>query len=149
MSDGKMSMLFFEIGLVLTLVSCVLGPCGIQDWSIACAVVAGFLALGGIYLAFGSWTEEEPTENRHPGKNPVSLQKKTRVRTLDKYPKRPSGPTERECEHEEKIREKRGQIFLGKMYLVGDILYPAAFCNCHQCNHVFCSGGSGSRKSLC
>ena len=62
MSDGKMSMLFFEIGLVLTLVSCVLGPCGIQDWSIACAVVAGFLALGGIYLAFGSWTEEEPTE---------------------------------------------------------------------------------------
>ena len=66
MSDGKMSMLFFEIGLVLTLVSCVLGPCGIQDWSIACAVVAGFLALGGIYLAFGSLTEEEPTENRQP-----------------------------------------------------------------------------------
>ena len=59
MSDGKMSMLFFEIGLVLTLISCVLGPCGIQDWSIACAVVAGFLSLGGIYLAFGSWDEEE------------------------------------------------------------------------------------------
>ena len=59
MSDGKMSMLFFEIGLVLTLISCVLGPCGIQDWSIACAIVAGFLSLGGIYLAFGSWDEEE------------------------------------------------------------------------------------------
>ena len=64
MSDGKMSMLFFEIGLALTLVSCVLGPCGVQDWSIACAVVAGFLALGGIYLAFGSWDEEDPAEPR-------------------------------------------------------------------------------------
>lgn len=60
MSDSKMAMLFFEIGLALTLISCVLGPCGVEDWSIACAVVAGFLSIGGIYLAFGDW-EEEPS----------------------------------------------------------------------------------------
>ena len=66
MSDGKMSVLFFEIGLVLTLISCVLGPCGIQDWSIACAGVAGFLALGGMYLAFGSWNEEEAAKSGRP-----------------------------------------------------------------------------------
>lgn len=66
MSDGKLAAIFFEIGLVLTLISCVLGPLGIQNWSIACSIVAGFLALGGIYLAFGSWNESENVEEETP-----------------------------------------------------------------------------------
>ena len=74
MSDGKMAMLFFDLGLVLVLLSCVLGPCGVENWSIACAVVAGFLSLGGIYLAFGSWEEEpeppvEDPQEGEPGEN--------------------------------------------------------------------------------
>ena len=66
MSDSKLAVLFFAIGLVLTLFSCVLGPVGIQNWSIACAAVACFLALGGIYLAFGGWDEAETTEQKIP-----------------------------------------------------------------------------------
>ena len=39
MSDGKMAIIFFEIGLVLTLVSCVLGPFGITGWAIALSLI--------------------------------------------------------------------------------------------------------------
>lgn len=59
MSDGKMAVNFFEIGLVLALVSMVLGPFGITEWAIAAAVVACFVALAGIYLAFSSWDEPD------------------------------------------------------------------------------------------
>lgn len=59
MSDGKMAVIFFEIGLVLTLVSCVLGPFGITGWAIACAVTACFLACAGLFLAVSSWKEPD------------------------------------------------------------------------------------------
>lgn len=59
MSDGKMAVIFFEIGLVLTLVSCVLGPFGISGWAIACAVTACFLACAGLFLAVSSWKETD------------------------------------------------------------------------------------------
>ncbi|MBS6861006.1 MAG: hypothetical protein DBX51_06355 [Clostridiales bacterium] len=59
MSDGKMAIIFFEIGLVLTLVSCVLGPFGITGWAIACAVTACFLACAGLFLAMSSWKEPD------------------------------------------------------------------------------------------
>ena len=63
MSDGKLAGLFFEIGMVLTVISMVLGPFDITNWSIASATIACFTALAGIYLAFGSWDEpDEPDE---------------------------------------------------------------------------------------
>ncbi len=63
MTDGKMAVIFFEIGLVLTLGSMVLGPFEITEWAIAAAVVACFVALAGLYLAFWSWNEpDEPEE---------------------------------------------------------------------------------------
>lgn len=66
MSDGKMAAVFFEIGLVLTLASFVLGPFGITGWSIACAVTACFLACVGLFLAVSSWKEPDaPAEEEH------------------------------------------------------------------------------------
>lgn len=61
MTDGKMAVLFFEIGLALTLASMVLGPFEITEWAISAAVVACCLALAGMYLAFWSWKEPEET----------------------------------------------------------------------------------------
>lgn len=62
MSDGKLAGLFFEIGMVLTLISMLLGPFGITNWALAAATIACFLALGGIYLAFSSWDEPDEPE---------------------------------------------------------------------------------------
>ena len=66
MSDGKMAAIFFELGLVLTLASFVLGPFGITGWSIACAATACFLACAGLFLAVSSWKEPDaPIEEEH------------------------------------------------------------------------------------
>lgn len=62
MSDGKLAASFFEIGMVLTLVSMVLGPFEITSWAIAAAAVACFVALVGMYLAFSSWNEPDEPE---------------------------------------------------------------------------------------
>ena len=62
MSDGNLAGLFFEIGLVLTLVSMVLGPFEITNWALAAASIACFLALAGMYLAFSSWNEPDEQE---------------------------------------------------------------------------------------
>lgn len=66
MSDGRMALNFFEIGLVLALVSMVLGPFGVTDWAIAAAVVACFIALAGMYLAFSSWDEPDELSPQEP-----------------------------------------------------------------------------------
>ncbi len=71
MSDGRLALIFFEVGLVLTLISMVLGPFGIADWSIAAAAVACITAIGGMYLAFSSW--EEPEEKSEESENPCEL----------------------------------------------------------------------------
>ncbi len=63
MSDSRLAMIFFEIGLALTLVSMVLGPFDITEWAIAAAMVACFAALGGMYLAFCSWDEPDEETN--------------------------------------------------------------------------------------
>lgn len=55
MSDHKLAFIFFEIGMILCVVAMILGPIGIEVWSVACSAVAIFLACAGIYLAFCSW----------------------------------------------------------------------------------------------
>jgi hypothetical protein len=67
MSDGRLALIFFEIGLVLTLISMVLGPFGITEWAIAAAAVACITAIGGMYLAFSSW--DEPDEKNEELEN--------------------------------------------------------------------------------
>nr|WP_319487427.1 hypothetical protein [uncultured Caproiciproducens sp.] len=62
MSDGKLATLFFEVGIVLTLISMVLGPFEITGWALATAAVACFVALAGMYLAFSSWDEPDVEE---------------------------------------------------------------------------------------
>lgn len=59
MTDSKIAKIFFEIGIALTLVSMVIGPFDITDWSVACGATAGFLALAGMYFAFQSWNEDD------------------------------------------------------------------------------------------
>ena len=61
MTDGRLATIFFEVGMVLTLISMVLGPFDITEWAIATAVIACFTALGGMYLAFSSWDEPDET----------------------------------------------------------------------------------------
>ncbi len=62
MSDGKLGGLFFEVGMVLTLISMVLGPFEITNWALAASAIACFLALAGMYLAFSSWNEPDEPE---------------------------------------------------------------------------------------
>ncbi len=68
MSDGKLAVFFFEAGIVLTLISMVLGPFEITGWALATASVACFVALAGMYLAFSSW--DEPDEEVRPPEEP-------------------------------------------------------------------------------
>lgn len=72
MTDGKMAVNFFEVGLVLTLASMVLGPFEITEWAIAAAIVACFIAIGGMYLAFSSWNEPDD-----PGPEVTDMEQKT------------------------------------------------------------------------
>ena len=64
MSDGKLATCFFDIGLVLALISMVLGPFEITQWALAAAVCACFVALAGISFAFTSWDEPDPEPER-------------------------------------------------------------------------------------
>jgi len=78
MSDGKLAVSFFEIGMVLTLVSMVLGPFEVTSWAIAAAAVACFVALAGMYLAFSSWNEpDEPeiSEDAEKPQDPETIEK--------------------------------------------------------------------------
>ena len=64
MSDHKLAFIFFEIGMIFCVVAMILGPVGVEIWSVACSVVAIILACMGIYLAFCSWNEVPPVRKR-------------------------------------------------------------------------------------
>ncbi|MCY1712649.1 hypothetical protein [Caproiciproducens galactitolivorans] len=64
MSDGKLAVLFFEVAMVLTLISMVLGPFEITGWALATAAVACVVSFSGMFLAFESW--KEPIEEETP-----------------------------------------------------------------------------------
>ena len=52
MTDGKLAVIFFEAGIVLTLISMVLGPFEITDPALAAASIACVCALAGMVMAF-------------------------------------------------------------------------------------------------
>ena len=64
MSDHKLAFIFFEIGMIFCVVAMILGPVGVEIWSVACSVVAIILACMGIYLAFCSWNEVPPVRKK-------------------------------------------------------------------------------------
>lgn len=65
MTDSKLAFVFFEIGTALAVISMILGPFNIKSWSIACAIIASFMALAGIYLAVNGWNEpDEPARSQ-------------------------------------------------------------------------------------
>ncbi len=63
LTDGKLAVIFFEAGIVLTLISMVLGPFEITDPALAAASIACVCALAGMVMAFESWKEPEITQN--------------------------------------------------------------------------------------
>lgn len=68
MTNEKLTTLFFDIGFIMAVISMIIGPFGIENWSIATAMTACFLALGIIYLLFQDWedgTKAVPREERH------------------------------------------------------------------------------------
>lgn len=66
MTDSKLAFIFFEIGTALAVVSMILGPFNIKSWSIACAIIASFMALAGIYLAVNGWNEPDEPARPQP-----------------------------------------------------------------------------------
>ena len=79
MTDSKLAFIFFEIGTALAVISMILGPFNIKSWSIACAIIASFMALAGIYLAVNGWNEpDEPTPSQPttPDSPPGGVMKK-------------------------------------------------------------------------
>ncbi|MCI1966241.1 MAG: hypothetical protein LKJ17_08965 [Oscillospiraceae bacterium] len=57
MSNERLAMIFFNIGLILTLISMALGPIQITNWALTTGVVACFFAIASLCLAFLSWDE--------------------------------------------------------------------------------------------
>lgn len=57
MKNTGIAMFLFVLGMLLTMMSMVLGPFGITQWSIAAAVTACVFALMGMYFAYQSWQD--------------------------------------------------------------------------------------------
>lgn len=57
MSNERLAMLFFDIGLVLAMISMVIGPFGITNWALTTGVVACFFGIASLCLSFLSWDE--------------------------------------------------------------------------------------------
>lgn len=70
MSDEKLALVLFDIGFVLTLVSMVIGPFGIENWAVTTASIACCLALGVIVIAFQGW-DDRPGEQDSEMKSPA------------------------------------------------------------------------------
>lgn len=68
MSDGKLSLVLFDIGFVLMLISMVIGPFGITNWALSAAAAACFLALAAMSFAFQCWDEDDADDDREEDK---------------------------------------------------------------------------------
>ena len=57
MSNERLSMLFFDVGLVIAMISMVIGPFGITNWAMTTGLIACFLGIASLCLSFLSWDE--------------------------------------------------------------------------------------------
>lgn len=71
MSDEKLALVLFDIGFVLTLVSMVIGPFGIENWAVTTASIACCLALGVIVIAFQGWDDRPGEQDDSEMQSPV------------------------------------------------------------------------------
>ncbi len=70
MNDEKLAVVLFDVGFVLTLVSMVIGPFGIDNWAITLAGIACCLALGAMVIAFEGW-DDVPSGVQPEGEHPA------------------------------------------------------------------------------
>ena len=70
MSNEKLAMLFFDIGLVLAMIAMVIGPFEITDWALTAGVVSCAFAAASLCLGFLSWDERENPEPPRSGEKP-------------------------------------------------------------------------------
>ena len=65
MSDNKVSLILFNIGFVLMLISMATGPFNITNWSLASGGAACLFALASIYLSFPNLNFKPPVDAKH------------------------------------------------------------------------------------
>lgn len=79
MSNEKLALLFFDIGLAIAMVAMVLGPFEITNWALTAGVVSCFFAVASLCLSFLDWDGWEnpapPEPPRKPGDPPEPLSK--------------------------------------------------------------------------
>ncbi|HAH78061.1 MAG TPA: hypothetical protein DCL64_00910 [Ruminococcaceae bacterium] len=63
MSDEQLANLLFVAGFALMLASMVLGPFGILRWALTTAVLACFLAIATMAIAFQGWGDVRRPED--------------------------------------------------------------------------------------
>jgi hypothetical protein len=75
MSNERLAMLFFDIGLVLAMIAMMIGPFEITSWALTAGVVSCAFAIASVCLGFLSWDEwenpEPPAQDKKP-ENPLS-----------------------------------------------------------------------------
>ncbi|WP_411675893.1 hypothetical protein [Caproicibacter sp.] len=71
MSNERLAMLFFDIGLVLAMISMVIGPFEITNWALTTGVVACFFGIASLCLGFLSWDEWMEPERPVSGPDPA------------------------------------------------------------------------------
>jgi len=64
LSNERLAMLLFDIGLVLAMISMVIGPFEITSWALTTGVVAGFFGIASLCLGFLCWDEWMKPEQR-------------------------------------------------------------------------------------
>ncbi|XOQ44856.1 MAG: hypothetical protein ACFWTN_10490 [Clostridium sp.] len=67
MSNERLAMLFFDIGLVFAMISMVIGPFGIMNWALTTGVIACFFGIASLCLSFLSWDEWMYESNSRDG----------------------------------------------------------------------------------
>jgi hypothetical protein len=81
MSNERLAMLLFDIGLVLTMISMVIGPFGVTNWALTTGVVACFFGIASLCLGFLSWDDwMNPKRDRVSPNDPAgAIQRRTSV----------------------------------------------------------------------
>ena len=74
MTDGKLAMLFFDLGMLFALAAMVLGPFNIVNWALTAGVIACFFAIASMVLAFQYWGELDEEDRLNKSSNRAERQ---------------------------------------------------------------------------
>lgn len=70
MSNEKLSLLFFDIGLALAMVAMVIGPFEITSWALTAGVISCVFAVASVCLSFLDWDAWENPAPPQSGEKP-------------------------------------------------------------------------------